>query len=256
MSNYKKFGKALLGLWISFIIICGVIFAFYIHLINKTTLLPESINKFIKDKQLFPFPYIFLNDTMLYLFIFFTLLIFVFSLVHGIYIFSKKKEDTYTKKSEKDILNTTMAGYCLIIGAYFILLLPMTGIFGSINDITLSISLLFGLLMIIGVVLLSVGLSNIQEKEKELKELKSASIMSPVFIAFTGIIYGIVPACCTLLKPPNSVTNISSNTVTNPLINVLKSQIKNMNDTIKQKSPEKELLNQLQLTQKITKTKL
>lgn len=232
MSNYKSFGKTLLAFWIFFFIVYAIIFVIYV---NKIMSISGSFNEFIK-KELFPFPYIFLNDKMLYFFIFLTLCIFVFSLVHCIYIFSKKKEDSYTKKSEKDILNTTFSGYLLIIGAQIILFLPMICQFGPINEIILSIRLLYGLLMIIGVVLLSVGLSQSREKDKKMKELKSASIMTPVLIAISGIIYGIVPACCELLKNPQT-------TSMNPLINVLNSQIQKMN--IKQVSPEKKLANQL-----------
>ena len=163
--------------------------------------------------------------------------------------FLKKKEDSYTKKDEKDILNTTFAGYCLIIGAHIILFLPITGIFGPVNDIALSVGLSYGLLMIIGVILLSVGLSHSNESDKKMKELKSASIMAPVLLAITGILYGIVPYCCNIfnISPPilKTQTSISKTSINNPLMKELNSQIKFIENSKKTTSPEKNLANAL-----------
>jgi hypothetical protein len=68
--------------------------------------------------------------------------------------------------------------------------------------------------MIVGVILISVGLSQSNESDKKMKELKSASIVAPSLLAITGILYGIVPACCSLLKLSlNDITpNITNST--------------------------------------------
>lgn len=229
MSNYKAFGISLLVFWILLFIIYLLVSVLYINKIEENSLsLPESIKNLMKDNEIFP--YVFWNKNMLYLFIALTFVNFIFSLVHGIYLFSKRKEKSYTKKDVKDILNTTYAGYWLIIGAHIILFLPMTGIFGNLNDISLYTSLAYGILIVIGVILLAVGLSEVREeniknesseeynineknsknsKKSKLKELKSASIVAPVFIGITGILYGIAPACCKLfnIMPSESLTN-------------------------------------------------
>lgn len=223
MSNYKKFGKALLSLWIIFLIFCAIVFFLQINIIKNITTLPFD---FITNKTLFPF---YGNENMLYAFIGLTILFFVFSLVHGIYIFSKRKEASYTKKSEKDILNTTMAGYCLIVGAYTIFIVFSLAYMRDSEVYTnfgTLFMLSFMLFMIIGVVLLSVGLSQIHEKDgdKKMKELKSVSIMSPIFSSIIGIIYGIVPLCSELFKiVPDKITSVN-----NPLLTELKRQTNQM----------------------------
>lgn len=225
MSNYKSFGATLLAFWIILFIVSSIIFFIYINKINNIIAIPDFLSKFITEKEIFP--YIFWNKEMLYTFIVLTFLTFIFTLVHGIYIFSKRKEESYSKKDEKDVLNTTFAGYWLIIGAYLILFIPIFGIFGNVNDITLYASLTYGILMIIGLILLSVGLSQTHEKDKKMKELKAVSIVAPSLIGITGIIYGIAPACCKLF---NITEPLSSNVSSNILIKELNKQIKNNNN--------------------------
>ena len=89
MSKYKSFGATLLAFWIFFFIVFIIVSLIYINLTDKIKHLPTFLTDFTTNNTIFP--YIFLNKEMLFLFIFITLCIFVFTLVHGIYIFSKKK---------------------------------------------------------------------------------------------------------------------------------------------------------------------
>ncbi len=229
MSKYKDFGIALLVFWIFLFLFALYITYIYLNKISSpfksyiSNLLSKSNNETNIENNILP--YVFYNKddyTMLYLFLFLTLLNFVFSLVHGIYLYSKKKEDSYTKKDEKDILTTTFVGYFFIFIAHLILFVPIVfnKSIGTNNNITTLITgLVYGVLMIIGVILISVGLSGTREKDKKMKELKSASIMAPVLIAITGILYGIIPACYKLLNPDgiNPSTIPSTIPSTNPM---------------------------------------
>ncbi len=229
MSKYKDFGITLLVFWIFLFL-----FALYtvIHINNISSPLISSIRDFISKKndeikvekndeikvENNILPYVFWNKddhTMLHLFFLLTFLNFIFSLVHGIYLYSKRKEDSYTKKDEKDILTTTFVGYLFIFIAHLLLFIPIViKSIGKLNNITLISALTYGILMIVGVILISVGLSQSNESDKKMKELKSASIVAPSLLAITGILYGIVPACCSLLKLSlNDITpNITNST--------------------------------------------
>ena len=220
---YRDFGITLLIFWILLFLLCGFIFYIYI---SKITSQPTYFDTLIQNDIL---PYIFFkkNDpTMLYIFIILTLFNLIFSFVHGIYLFSKRKETSYSQKSEKDILNTTFVGYLFIFTAHIILFSPIfisminskyIGNLDNQNNITFIVSLLYGLLLIIGVILISIGLSEVKENDKKMKELKATSIVAPLFISITSIIYGILPSCFKFIhiqndKNKNSLLEILQNT--------------------------------------------
>jgi cytochrome c biogenesis factor len=212
---YRDFGITLLIFWIFLFFICSFIFYIYI---NKITSQPTYFDTLIQNDIL---PYIFFkkNDpTMLYIFIILTLFNLIFSLVHGIYLFSKRKRSSYSQKSEKDILNTTFVGYLFIFTAHIILFLPIflsmiknneIGNFNMNNNFILGFILLYGLLLIIGVILISIGLSEVKENDKKMKELKATSIVAPVSISITTILFSIIPLSCKLMSMNNSQNSLS-----------------------------------------------
>ncbi len=150
---------------------------------------------------------LFSNEINTYIFLGITFLILIFGLIHGIYIFSKRKETSYTTKDQKDILTTTFVGYFFIIMAYIILFSAII-----VNDISiLNIPIiLFTLLMVIGIILISVGLSNAHEKDKQLNNLKQTSIVSIVLITINTLLFGLLPASNILLNNINSMVQTSN----------------------------------------------
>lgn len=192
MSKYKSFGITLLLFWILIVILS--MYVFYIY-----------YNNLVSNINLNLIPYLFWNNHMFYTFVIFTFLILLFSLIHGIYLFSVKKENSYTKKDEKDVLTTTFVGYFFIILAYLILFVPIIIQLNlsSKSNITLIASILFGLFTIIGMILISVGLSKSNEKDQKLKNLKYTSVVSPILISITSLIYGIAPASTILVDIQN-----------------------------------------------------
>jgi hypothetical protein len=238
---YKDFGITLLVFYIVIFVfllfICGV----FVKLM-ETDKSDDFLSTFIRTNfSLISFNTLFYNTNMFGLFVAITLLNLIFGLVHGIYIFSQKKVDFYTVKNEKDILKPTFAGYMLIIIAYLLLIFlplcfPNIFIFDEKNTKykLIGITLLFGLLVVIGTILLGVGLSNIKEKDKKMKDLRSASIVAPTFIGITGVIYGIVHASCILIDKDliNSENKKQEDINPNQIITILQNQreqMKNIN---------------------------
>ncbi len=198
MSKYKSFGASLLALYIlTFILfIIITIISFKLYEIPTNDSLSTFIHKIYKIEN---FEYLFWNKNMFYLFIGITLLNLIFGLVHGIYIFSKRKEKSYTKKDEKDVLTTTFVGYLFITIANIILFVSLLCKINLDKNTLIVITFIYGLLMIIGVILISIGLSEVSEKDNKMKSLKSASIVAPSLIGITGIMYGISRASCNLI---------------------------------------------------------
>ena len=184
-SKYKNFGITLL----IFYIVIFLLFL-YIGYLQSNGITPNALKILWR------------NETMAYSFFLLIFLTLVFGLVHGIYIYSKRSEKSYTKKDEKDILTTTFVGYFFIIIAHIILFTLF--IFNTeFNELLIS---LYSLLTIIGIILISVGLSNIHEKDKKMNELKKVSIVAPVLITIITTIYGIAPSSNYLI---NSIFNTS-----------------------------------------------
>lgn len=248
MSKYKAFGATLLSFWIIlFLLSIYVFYIYYMKLTNNSSNIMESIKSIFKTGKTSNnistsisnrkiFSYLLGDEKMFMVFVILTFLSLIFSLVHCIYLFAERKANSYTKKDEKDILTITFVGYLFIFIAYLSLFIPI--IFNL--DIPFEfVSICYGLFMVIGVILISVGLSQAHEKDKKMKNLKSTSIVAPSLISITGIIYGIAPACCKLIDIQN---DIKKNTLSEILKNTTEKQA--IIEYNKKKSMEK-LLNAL-----------
>lgn len=169
----KAFGGVLIPF---FIIIMGLFFFF-------------SGSKYIEpnNSELFNF---FGSKSYFMVFIAITLFIIPFALIHIIhFLLIKNYNDT---KNNRDFITFTFAGYILLIVAYLIILLT---IIIYINDKTTSMiaKIAFGLFSFIAMILLSVGLSKLNNLDNKEKSLKGASVMAPVFISINAILLAVVP---------------------------------------------------------------
>ncbi len=252
---YKDFGITLLVFYIVIFVLLFITCGIFVKLKPmEENLSDDFLSKFIKNFNIISFNTLFYNENMFGLFVAITLLNLIFGLVHGIYIFSQKKVDFYTKKNEKDILKPTFAGYMLIIIAYLLLIFlplcfPNIFIFDEKNTKykLIGITLLFGLLVVIGAILLGVGLSNIEEKDKKMKELRSVSIVAPTFIGITGVIFGIVHASCILIDKDliNSENKKTEGINPNQIITILKNQREEMKKINPIEPPPNSLFNKI-----------
>ncbi len=285
MANlYRDFGATLLSFWITLLLLSFYVFyIYYVKLNNKSSKINssniiESIKSVFKtgttsnsastsngaatsnsastsnsvstsnsrNTLITSFPYLLGDQNMFLGFVTLTFLSLIFSLVHGIYLFAERKKDSYTKKDEKDVLTMTFVGYLFIFFAYLALFLPI--IFNL--DLPLNLPfIMYGLFMVIGVILISVGLSQVHEKDKKMKNLKSTSIVAPSLISITGLIYGIAPACCSLINIPMTISEI-------PVVNKgkeLKSVLKEYQEASPNSMINSKATNQLLAAFKLTK---